>query len=224
VAVANKNKRSLLVGHVLPFFPEFALLADAIQSHRHGRLLAGTFQRIIARPDWSAAISDIAQTGGPAIDLHIHDTHFIRMTCGMPTAVVATGHVEDEAVLHVHSQYQFPDGGASVASSSGALCQSGRPFMHGYEAYFERGTLAHQSGVLPPTLFAKDGTVATPKLPSSGDPVDCFAAELQAAIDGITSGNAAAALDGRTARDALALCLAECESVRTGRIVKISGV
>ena len=222
VAAADKNKRSLLVGHVLPFFPEFALLADTIRSQRYGRLLAGTFQRIIARPDWSTAIADIAQTGGPAIDLHIHDTHFVRMTCGMPTAVFATGHVEHDAVLHINAQYHFAGDGPSIASASGALCQSGRPFMHGYEVYFERGTLVHQSGVTPPTLFAGDGTIETPRVPGSGDPVDCFAAELQAGIEGIVNGEASAALDGRIARDALALCLAECESVRSGRIVKIS--
>jgi predicted dehydrogenase len=221
VAAAKRSHRSLLVGHVLPFFPEFALLADAIRSRVYGRLLAGTFQRIIARPDWSSAIADIAQTGGPAIDLHIHDTHFIRMTCGMPASVFATGQVEHDAVVHINAQYLFAGEGPSVASASGALCQSGRPFMHGYEVYFERGTLVHQSGVTPPTLFTGDGKIETPPLSGNGDPVDCFAAELQAAVDAIGSTEPSAALDGSFARDALALCLAECESVRTRQFVKI---
>jgi predicted dehydrogenase len=223
VAAANRNNRSLLVGHVLPFFPEFALLADTIRSQRYGRLLAGSFQRIIARPDWSSAIADIAQTGGPAIDLHIHDTHFIRMTCGMPAAVFATGYVKQDAVLHIHAQYLFADGWPSITCSSGALCQSGRPFMHGYEAYFERGTLMYQSGVTPPTLYTGVSNIETPTLPGSSDPVDCFAAELQAAVDAVGSAKRSAALDGRIARDALALCLAECDSVRERQIVKISG-
>jgi hypothetical protein len=143
------------------------------------------------------------------------------MTCGMPTAVFATGHVEHDAVLHINAQYLFAGGGPSISSASGALCQSGRPFMHGYEIYFEQGTLVHQSGVTPSTLFTSDGKVETPPLPGSGDPVDGFAAELQAGIDGIVNGEASAALDGRIARDALALCLAECESVRSGQIMKI---
>src|SRR5438477_1626671 len=79
LAAARKANRKLLVGHVLPFFPEFALLASAVRSGTYGRMLGGQFQRIIARPDWSTAIADTAQTGGPAIDPHIHHTHFIRM-------------------------------------------------------------------------------------------------------------------------------------------------
>ena len=95
--------------------------------------------------------------------------------------------------------------------------------MQGALRATERGTLVHQSGVTPPTLFTSDGKIETPSLPGSSDPVDCFAAELQAAVDAIVRAEASAALDGGIARDALALCLAECESVRTNQIVEISG-
>jgi predicted dehydrogenase len=222
LSAAKAANRHLLVGHVLPFFPEFALLADAIKTNRYGRLVAGQFHRIIARPNWSDAISDAAQTGGPAIDLHIHDTHFVRMVCGMPTAVFATGRVEDGVVVHINAQYLFGTDGPSLACASGALCQQGRPFMHGYEIYFDRGTLTYQSGVVAPTLYRADGQTEHPPLSAMSDPVVCFAAELQAAVNGIESGIAPAELDGGTARDALALCNLECESVRTGQIVKIS--
>src|SRR5262249_54950066 len=134
----------------------------------------------IARPAWSAAIADVAQTGGPAIDLHIHDTHFIRMLCGMPEAVFATGHFENNAVAHINAQYWFSGGGPSLACACGALCQPGRPFIHGYEVYFERGTLVHLSGVIPPTLHGADGHSEHLDLAGGGDPVACFTAELQA--------------------------------------------
>jgi predicted dehydrogenase len=222
LSAATSANRQLLVGHVLPFFPEFALLADAVKTNRYGRLLAGHFQRIIARPNWSDAISDAAQTGGPAIDLHIHDTHFVRMVCGMPTAVFATGRVEDGVVVHINAQYLFAGDGPSLACASGTLCQPGRPFMHGYDIYFERGTLVYQSGVVAPTLYAADGRTEQPQISAMSDPVACFAAELQAAVNGIESGTAPKELDGRTGRDALALCHLECKSVRTGQIVKIS--
>jgi predicted dehydrogenase len=221
VGEARNTKGRLLVGHVLPFFPEFAWLADAVRSKRYGRLLAGHFQRIIARPDWSATIGDIEQTGGPAIDLHIHDTHFVRMICGMPRAVFATGRVEDNAIVHVQAQYLFGDDGPSIACSSGALCQPGRPFMHGYEVYFEGGTLMYQSGVTPPTLLTSDGKTETPSLPCSGDPVDCFAAELQAAVSSIFGNKLCPELDGQLARDALALCHCECQSVSSGQLVAV---
>ncbi len=39
-------------------------------------------------------MSDAAKTGGPAVDLHIHDTHFVGLIAGVPLAVFATGTLE----------------------------------------------------------------------------------------------------------------------------------
>ena len=80
--------------------------AEAIRDGRYGKLLGGHFKRVISRPDWSADIGDAAKTGGPAVDLHIHDTHFIGLVCGVPKRVVlhrrvvenGVGRVPDDAV------------------------------------------------------------------------------------------------------------------------------
>ena len=85
---AKKAQRLLMVAHVLPFFPEFAFAAQAIRGGQYGKLLGGHFKRIISLPDWSADIGDATKTGGPAIDLHIHDTHFISLVCGVPKPCV----------------------------------------------------------------------------------------------------------------------------------------
>lgn len=221
VAAARAAKRLLMVGHVLPFFPEFSFLVDAAQSGRFGALQAGQFKRVIAKPDWSAAHSDVAQTGGPAIDLHIHDTHFIRLLAGMPRRVFAIGRCEGEAVTHVQAQYVWGDGGPSIGAVSGALAQKGRPFVHGYEVYFERATIVHESGLQAPTVLTADGQVQVPTLAGSGDPIESFAAELQAAVNGVQAGAAPDLLSGQLARDALVLCHREIESIRTGKVVDV---
>src|SRR5579884_511301 len=41
VAAAKQASKLLMVGQVLPFFPEFAFLADAVKSGRYGELLGG---------------------------------------------------------------------------------------------------------------------------------------------------------------------------------------
>ena len=158
LAAAEAAGRLLLVGHVLPFFPEFRTLADACANGRYGRLVAAQFSRIISRPDWSAAIADVTRTGGPAIDLHIHDTHFIRLLTGLPRRVFSVGREENGAIMHVSSLYRFDGDGPAIGCSSGALCQSARPFMHGFEAYFENATLIYQSGVQPLTCLLADGS------------------------------------------------------------------
>src|SRR6516165_6476611 len=95
VAAARQAGRLLMVAHVLPFVPEFAYAAEAVRSGRHGKLLGGHFKRVISRPDWSSEIADPAKTGGPAIDLEIHDTHFIGLLCGVPGKVFSTGLIAD---------------------------------------------------------------------------------------------------------------------------------
>lgn len=212
VAAAKSAGKLLMVAHVLPFFPEFKYAAQVIRESRHGKLLAGHFRRIISRPDWSADIGDPAKTGGPAIDLHVHDTHFIGLVCGVPKAVSSTGVVENNVVQHLTTAYDYGPGGPSITCTSGALSMSGRPFTHGYELYFETATLVYEAGTCPLTLVT-NGKAEPVALPGGGDPVTAFTEEIQAAVDGATSGRMPDLLSGQLARDALVMCHKECESV-----------
>src|SRR5262249_43247709 len=140
---AAQAGKLLMVAHVLPFFPEFKFAAQAIRGGQYGKVLAAHFKRVIARPDWSADIADAAKTGGPAVDLHIHDTHFIGLVCGVPQQVFAVGTVEGDAVSYLTTSYLYGPGGPAVTCSSGAVCMSGRPFVHGYEIYLEKASLVY---------------------------------------------------------------------------------
>ncbi len=217
---ARKAGKLLMVAHVLPFMPEFRFAAEAIRGGRYGKLVGGHFVRVISRPDWSADIGDAAKTGGPAIDLHIHDTHFIGYAAGVPARVFSSGVVEKDAVVHLTTQYLYGEGGPSIACTSGALAQKGRPFVHGFEIYLEKATLLHQSGTTPLTVLTADGKSKQPKL-KAGDELAGFTAELQAAVDGVASGKEPGLLSGQLARDALVLCHKECQSVRTRKIVAV---
>jgi predicted dehydrogenase len=218
---AQKAQRLLMVAHVLPFFPEFAYAAQVIRSGEYGKLLAGHFKRVIAKPDWSADIGDAGKTGGPAIDLHIHDTHFIGLVCGVPSRVFSTGVMSGDAVDYLTTAYLYPSGGPAVTCSSGALTMKGRPFVHGYEIYLEKATLMYEMGTCPLTVLKADGSSEQPQIPGSGDPTAAFTLELQAAVDGIGSGRGHDYLSAKLARDALVMCYRECESVKTGKAVAV---
>jgi predicted dehydrogenase len=220
---ARRAGRLLMVAHVLPFFPEFAFAADFVRSGRGGRLLAAHFERVISKPDWSADIADAAKTGGPAVDLHIHDTHFIGLVYGVPRAVAARGVVQDGTVVHLNTHYLYgPEGPACVTCTSGAVCQKGRPFVHGFSLYLERATLLYQSGTQPLTVLTADGKAEQPRLEGGDDATAAFTAELQAAADGVRAGRAPDLLSGQLARDALVMCHKECEAVLTGRTVELA--
>jgi predicted dehydrogenase len=221
IAAAEGAGRLLMVGQVLRFFPEFAFVKETLDNGEYGRLLGAHFKRIISRPDWSGDnwFADASKTGGPVIDLHIHDADFVQYLFGMPSAVFATGVTAPNGqVDYLVTQYLFEGRDGSITTASGAISQSGVPFEHGYDVYFERATLRYNSLAGNPIQLAlADGAVTgiTPAKP------DAFAAELQAAVDGVASGQLPATLAGQSARNSLLLCLREAESVRRREIVRV---
>jgi predicted dehydrogenase len=221
VAAAKEPGKLLMVAHVLPFFPEFAYAAKAIRGGKYGKLLGGHFKRVISKPDWSAEIADAAKTGGPAVDLHIHDTHFIGLIAGVPGKVFSSGIQESGAVTYLTTNYLYGDGGPAISCSSGALAQKGRPFVHGFEIYLENATLVYESGSMPLTRLTAKGKAKQPKLKGGGDPLAAFRAEIQTAVGGVEAGQEPDLLSGKLARDALVLCHTECESVRSGNTVVV---
>jgi predicted dehydrogenase len=169
------------------------------------------------------------------VDLHIHDTHFIGLVCGVPKEVFAvgalkssieecgypSGWVERATVTYLTTSYLYGPGGPAVTCSSGAVCQSGRPFTHGCEVYLEKASLVYSAGGPPLTLLTADGKSTQPPLAGGGDPLAAFADELQAAADGVRTGVEPDLLSGQLARDALVLCHREIESVKAGRAVAV---
>src|SRR5207249_4605911 len=123
-----------------------------------GELLGGQFKRVISKPDWSAEIGDAAKTEGPAVDLHIHDTHFIGLVAGVPRRVFSSGVVGRQgAVDYLTTNYLYPAGGPAVSCSSGAVAMKGRQFVHSYEIYLERAMLVYESGTTPLTVLSANG-------------------------------------------------------------------
>jgi predicted dehydrogenase len=228
VSTAAARQRMLMIGHVLPFFPEYAYVHRMAASKKYGRLLAANFKRITADPMWLKHYYDPAIIGGPLLDLHIHDAHFIRLMFGMPNAVFSSGRMRGEVVEFFNSMFLFDDPSVSVTATSGAINQQGRTFTHGFEIHFEKATAIMDFSVIgdkpeqtmPLTILTANGKVERPEL-GSGDPVDSFAAEIAEVTKAVRSGKTSSILAGDLARDAVVLCNKQTESVKKGRLVKI---
>ncbi|QDU41460.1 Glucose--fructose oxidoreductase precursor [Maioricimonas rarisocia] len=229
VAAAEKAGKLLMVAHVLPFFPEFRWARETVTSGKYGKLRAASFRRVIASPDWSEDMSDFRKLGGWGIDLHIHDNHYIGLLCGVPTKVFARGIMMDDYVNHLSTQYVYDDPELTVSCISGGIASDGLKFGQSFELFLEKATIQFDAGTYgdewvvnrPLTLITDDGKVENPDPGGSGEWCAAFTDEIQVAINAVESGTEPAELSGRLAQDALKLCHAEAESIRTGEPVAL---
>ncbi len=220
IGAAERAKRLLMVGQVLRFFPEFAFIRQCMDRSVYGDLLAAHFKRVISRPGWSGEnwFADASRTGGAVVDLHIHDADFVHHLLGMPDEVSATGvTAPDGQVDYLVTQYRYHGRNRCITAASGNLGMSGLMFEHGYDAYFQRGTLRYNSargdGV---EVFTEDGQQHRAEVTAP----DAFVAEMTAAVTAVRTGEGGV-LSAPSARNALRLVLAEADSVRTGRPVAL---
>jgi predicted dehydrogenase len=230
IKAADKAGKQLLVGHVLALMPEYAFARQAVTSGKYGKLLGGHFKRVISDPLWLKDFYDPKKVGGPLVDLHVHDAHYIRLLFGMPKAVTSQGRMRGEVVEYCVSQFQFADRSLVVSAASGVINQQGRPFTHGFEIHLEKATIYFDLSVLPGnkleitplTLLDSKGNATKPNM-GEGDPMlRAFDAEIKEVVRSVTSGKSSAVLAGELAKDAIVLCHKQTEAVKSGKAVKVS--
>ncbi len=215
-------ERMVLVAQVLPYMGQYQYVYEVLQGTEYGAALGGYFKRTISPPDWIPDFYDMQKIGGPLIDLHVHDTHFIRMAYGMPKQVMCLAEMREGTVKFCHSLMRFDDPRVIVATSCGVSNQTSRPFTHGLEIQFEKATMQFELAVLndgldvmPLKIMTDDGRLVRPDLPASDD-VAAFACEIDDAAESIRLGASARRLDGRIARDAIHICQCLQRSAESG--------
>lgn len=221
-AACQSNNVQLMVGHVLPFFAEYQHALELIRSGKYGKPMGGYFKRVISDPKWLKHFYDPERIGGPMLDLHVHDAHFIRLVFGMPKTVTSQGKMRGEVVEYCSSLFGFQNPEVVVSSIGGVINQQGRPFTHGFEIHLEHATLHFEFGAYsdqaessPLKICTSDDQVLRPEL-AAGDEVDSFAAEIREVVRAINSGQPSDILGGDLAQDAIRICQMETNSVRKG--------
>ena len=106
--------------------------------------------RMGGRPGWSVDnwFLDPARSGGMLLDLHIHDVDYVGSVFGMPDSLDVMGRMSAGAKTYdvVHANFAYKDGPQVHMHAGWSAAQI--PFQAGFEAWFDRGFLVYDDGVL----------------------------------------------------------------------------
>jgi predicted dehydrogenase len=167
LVASQEAGRVLMVGHVLRFWPEYEWLRNAVKSERYGRVLSATFTRRCGLPDWSTWIPDVIRSGGPVLDLLIHDIDQAVLLFGAPERVAAKKLGDEDAMTATLIYNRGPE-----VRIQGGWFAPGTPFSMGFQVRMERAEIEFASG----SLRLKDGSGSVQKIELSE--VNAYEAEL----------------------------------------------
>ena len=232
-AAAVRRKVFVQVGQCIRFWPEYMAFEKFVKSGRAGRLLSLSLQRRAGRPAYSTDdwLNVEARSGGAALDLHIHDTDFVHHLLGKPAAVTSVGTRDTTGFSHIFTTYHFKD--IAVTAEGGWNYPANWGFQMAFQAVFENGAVEFDSGANPSlTVTIGNGkkTALPFTAPGAGDSktgagnlssLGGYYNELAAFVQSLEKGIPPAIATAPQATQSLATTLAEIESARTGRTIKL---
>lgn len=226
---AAASGRMLMVGLVLRFWPEYVELHRRVSCGELGRPFAVAASRLSAPADWAAWYADVAQSGGPLVDLMVHDFDQANWLLGEPRSVYAraTASADPAYPDHAVAIVEY-DGAQAVVEGSMALPES-FPFSSlirvngttGAAEYAFRAAPAEGGG----NIGAVDESVRGLRIhPREGepelvllDPVDPWGPEIEEFVSCLEEGRRPENGTGEQALLALRVSLAARRSLETGR-------
>jgi predicted dehydrogenase len=210
---SRKTGQLALVAHVLPYMGPFAYATELVRSGKYGPAIGGYFKRVISDPTWIPDFYQADKVGGPLVDLHVHDLHWIQLLFGKPKSTHAVGRLHGSVAKYVHVLYEFESPDIAVSSSSGVIDGPGRPFAHAFELHLRDATVhfefaAHSDAAesMPLKVITRDGQVLRPELPAADD-IDAFEAEIGEMAQSVLSRQSAPRLSLDHAAGAVELAL-----------------
>jgi len=215
------------VGHVVRFFPAYSNAVQTVKSGRIGtpKLIRTTRTGAYPSWNWQNWYSNYSLSGGPLLDLVIHDFDWIRYNFGDVERVYAksltgrnlkqldhclvTLRLKNGAIAHVEGSWAYPPG--SIFGTT-------------FEIIGTKGQIESDSRASTPIKkhIKRDNSVdiilESPVF-SSEEP---YTAELQEFIDSIIE-NKEPEVSGEDAIKAIEISIAAIESAKTGEVVILGG-
>ena len=218
IAAAEENRRTLMIGQCLRFWPAYEYLKGCVADGRYGRAFCAYFFRGGATPKWSYEnwLLTKEKSGGCMLDQHVHDVDMVNYLFGMPKSVftsavnvipgsgwdaLSTNYIYDGAVVNAQDD-------CSLLGSFG--------FEMIFRVNFEKANMTlDRQGVL--TVNPNDGEAFAPEL----SPDNGYYREIIYFADCAANNKPVDVADPRSTMDTIRLAEREQMSAETGKIVDV---
>lgn len=215
VEAAAQSGKIVMPAMCMRFWPGWTWLKKAVDERTYGKVLGATFRRVASHPKAPFYASG-EQSGGAALDLHIHDTDFVQFLFGLPKSVQSFGYSKPtDTVDHIVTRYAYDDVPLVVAEGSWAMAD-GFSFSMAFTVNFEKATAEFAGGDKPLTLY-RDGKAEPVEL----EPGMGYDYEIGYFIDCVKAGRQPKTVTMLDAANAVRIIEAEVESVNTGKPVML---
>jgi len=218
IAAAEEQKRILMVGQVLRFWPEYVALHNFVKGGEYGAIRSATFVRRCGLPDWSRWLPVEARSGGAVVDLLIHDIDQALNLFGMPERVAAKrlAASSDSGLADALTATLLYPKGPEVRIQGGWFAP-GTPLHMSFQVRAERAELE----LTPQGLFLSDLSGQRKKIEAPGG--DGYEAEIAYFVDCCRHGTRPERCPPEASAQAVKLALllkqsraADAEHLRTG--------
>jgi len=146
---ARRSGRLCMPGMCIRFWPGWDWLKARIDDRSLGRVRSAVFQRLGGGPAWAADFyRDVARSGGPLWDLHIHDADFLYWCFGKPVTVWTSGTPE-----HFTTAYRFADGPLHATAEGAWDLAKGAGFRMRFLVTFEEATVEFDLAKSPAAMI-----------------------------------------------------------------------
>jgi len=226
LAVSERESVNFSIGHVVRFFPSYKKAIDIVKDGKIGtpKLMRTTRTGEFPSWSWNNWYADYSLSGGPILDLIIHDFDWLINNFGDIKRVYAksfngkiekkdhclvTVRFENGAIAHVEGSWAYPDGAV---------------FGSTFEVVGTKGQIEFDSREKSPIkkhIHEENGVKVTIESPLSwwDEP---YRAEIQEFVNSIIE-KRKPLVTGKDAIKAIKVSLAAIESSRTGKPVYIGG-